>query len=248
MLGCLLDLFGWPVYKGPEILAPIPPRDSKWLQPFQIPPSLFLETCDIRVPFTVVAIYLTSVTYLNYVNEHRQNRPWAFSKTSIFKYLVTLHNILLALLSGWVLYGVLHSFGKCLPSTTDPNFVVHVANTLCRPISIEETPISKILLDEKIAGAQLSVLPGSGCLYTNGCIYFGWIYYMMKFYELVDTFIILAKGKKASILHVYHHSSVILCALAAAQYRSPPTVVGCLLNSVIHILMVCPFRLSISHG
>jgi hypothetical protein len=61
---------------------------------------------------------------------------------------------------------------------------------------------------------------------------------MSKFYEIVDTMVILARGKKSSSLQTYHHAGVIICGWASLKYESPAYLVGIVLNSGIHTLMV----------
>lgn len=70
---------------------------------------------------------------------------------------------------------------------------------------------------------------------------------MSKFYEIIDTLIILARGKKSSTLQTYHHAGVIICGWATMRYESPLGFVAVLLNAGIHTLMVNrPNRLSAS--
>ena len=231
------ELFSWPFDDAPVQFPPRPPHDSTWLQLFTIPPSLFHALVDIKAPATIATVYLISVIYLNRVNDGRKNRPWSFAKTSVFKYLVVLHNISLAFISGCAFYGVCRSLMKCWPSTTEPNFLVNVADILCRVTAPDKLPNLNVL--EGKAGVQPSIPPGLGCLYNDGFAYFASILYVLKFYQVVDTFITLAKGKRSSILQTYHHSGIILCAWAGARFTSPPFLVGVFFNSAIHALLVC---------
>ncbi|KAJ5895672.1 hypothetical protein N7495_007363 [Penicillium taxi] len=78
-------------------------------------------------------------------------------------------------------------------------------------------------------------------LWEEGAAYIGWIFYMSKFYEFVDTIVILARGKKSSLLQTYHHAGVIICGWASLRYESPAYLVGIVLNSGIHTLMYSYF-------
>ena len=60
---------------------------------------------------------------------------------------------------------------------------------------------------------------------------------MSKYYEVVDTMIILAKGKKCSTLQLYHHSGVILLGWVALFYQSLASMLGGI-NAVVHTIMV----------
>lgn len=86
-------------------------------------------------------------------------------------------------------------------------------------------------------------------LWEEGSAYIGWIFYMSKFYEAVDTMVILARGKKSSLLQTYHHAGVMLCGWASMKYESPAYLVGIVLNSGIHTLMVykvLPLKLEVA--
>jgi hypothetical protein len=65
---------------------------------------------------------------------------------------------------------------------------------------------------------------------------------MSKFYEVLDTMIILASGKKSSTLQTYHHAGIMFCTWASLKYASPGYMVGIVLNSGVHTLMVSYFR------
>jgi hypothetical protein len=77
-----------------------------------------------------------------------------------------------------------------------------------------------------------------GNLWDHGLAYVGWIFYLSKFYEVVDTMIILLRGKKGSTLQTYHHAGVMICGWVALRYKSPAILVGIFLNSLVHTLMV----------
>lgn len=75
-------------------------------------------------------------------------------------------------------------------------------------------------------------------LWDQGIGYIGWLMYLSKFYEVVDTLIILAKGKESSTLQTYHHAGVMICAWSGIRYKCPAAIVGVFLNSGVHTLMV----------
>ena len=57
-----------------------------------------------------------------------------------------------------------------------------------------------------------------GRMWNQGLAYLGWIFYLSKFYEVLDTAIILAKGKKSSTLQTYHHAGAMMCMWAGIRY------------------------------
>lgn len=77
-----------------------------------------------------------------------------------------------------------------------------------------------------------------GRIWNEGLAFYGWLFYLSKFYEVFDTLIILAKGKKSSFLQTYHHAGAMICMWAGIRYMSPPVWMFVLANSLVHALMV----------
>ncbi|KAJ2158427.1 hypothetical protein GGF46_003778 [Coemansia sp. RSA 552] len=96
---------------------------------------------------------------------------------------------------------------------------------------------------------------GLGCAYcdTNHTIWnnmfkFNYLFYLSKYYELIDTFIILAKGKytrrKATFLQTYHHAGAITTMWVGCYFGSPQLIFYVVENSIIHTLMYTYFALT----
>lgn len=83
-----------------------------------------------------------------------------------------------------------------------------------------------------------------GRLWNEGLAFWGWFFYLSKFYEVLDTFIILAKGKRSSTLQTYHHAGAMLCMWAGIRFMSPPIWMFVLVNSGIHALMYTYYTIS----
>lgn len=66
-----------------------------------------------------------------------------------------------------------------------------------------------------------------------------WIthFYISKYYEFIDTWIVLLKGKSPLLLQTYHHAGVVICMWALAVTYASPVIVLVFLNSFIHTLM-----------
>jgi GNS1/SUR4 family len=77
-----------------------------------------------------------------------------------------------------------------------------------------------------------------GRLWNEGLAFWGWWFYLSKFYEVLDTFIILMKGKRSSTLQTYHHTGAMACMWAGMRYMSPPIWMFAFLNSGVHAMMV----------
>ncbi|KAM0752038.1 hypothetical protein T439DRAFT_199602 [Meredithblackwellia eburnea MCA 4105] len=69
--------------------------------------------------------------------------------------------------------------------------------------------------------------------FPSYCFYF----YLSKFYEIVDTAIILAKGKKVGLLQSYHHMGAVWTMFAGFRTASMPIWIFVVFNSFIHSLM-----------
>lgn len=75
---------------------------------------------------------------------------------------------------------------------------------------------------------------------TSGPLYFwSYIYYTSKYYELFDTVITLLKGSRPThmVLHVFHHTVVILMAWCWLTYRQSLQFPGLLFNTFVHVVM-----------
>ncbi|TPX57570.1 very-long-chain 3-oxoacyl-CoA synthase [Powellomyces hirtus] len=72
----------------------------------------------------------------------------------------------------------------------------------------------------------------------NGSLgYWAWLFYLSKYYEMVDTAIILLKGRKPSLLQSYHHAGAILSMWLCVRSHAAATWIFVLFNSFIHTLM-----------
>jgi len=80
-----------------------------------------------------------------------------------------------------------------------------------------------------------------GMLWHSGLGAWSFIFYLSKFYEFVDTWILVLKGKPASLLQVYHHTGIAFIMWAAVASQSAWLLFVVLLNAFIHTLMYTYF-------
>ncbi|KAL3909837.1 MAG: hypothetical protein SGPRY_009284 [Prymnesium sp.] len=74
----------------------------------------------------------------------------------------------------------------------------------------------------------------------DGPLYFcSYLYYLSKYYELLDTALQLLKGRAPPHfgLHVYHHSLVLLMAWGWLEYVQSLQYIGLLFNTSVHVVM-----------
>lgn len=80
--------------------------------------------------------------------------------------------------------------------------------------------------------------------YNNGISYLMWLFYISKYYELLDTVILLLKGKPSSFLQTFHHSGSILSLWTMVTSRIPGMWLFTFLNSFIHTIMYVYYTLT----
>ncbi|MCJ1285852.1 hypothetical protein MMC26_005194 [Xylographa opegraphella] len=230
----------------PTVLAP-PLADGSLARPFDINPELYNNLLSVNYPITIAIVYATSVFLINRYNAQRDHKPWSFSKTSAFFAFVITHNVFLAVYSAWTFVGMINAVANSWPSWHDDHGFAGVVDALCKingprglgsAATYNSTTSSWGVTNEliKLAGGE----PDNtdvGRIWNEGLAYYGWLFYVSKFYELLDTMIILAKGKKSSFLQTYHHAGAMMCMWAGMRYMSPPIWMFVLVNSFIHALM-----------
>ncbi|KOS18534.1 Elongation of very long chain fatty acids protein 3 [Escovopsis weberi] len=228
------------------------------MRPFNIPENLFVSALEARVPLTIAAVYAVTVKLLNKYNKAQGKKSWAISKTRLFSGFVVLHNIFLAVYSAWTFWGMVGVMNRTIASPFGPDGFAATADSLCRvhgpaglgnSVYFNDTSASWDSASSASAAGLLEAngLPSStqmGRMWNEGLAYYGWIFYLSKFYEVLDTFIILAKGKYSSTLQTYHHAGAMLCMWAGIRYMSVPIWVFCTFNSFIHALMYTYYTLS----
>ena len=248
----------------PNPLTLPPPKDQRtFAAPFGINPDFYNGALEWKIPLTIASVYAATVMLLNKWNRSRGNKPWWISNTRLFFVFVIVHNVLLAVFSALVCWGMMRAlahiwpgrreyylFGKPWPGLRTRNGLAGAADALCKvhgprgfgdgvyynaEAQAWERTNPLVLL-----GANGSPDPTDvGRLWNEGLAFWGFWFYLSKFYEVLDTFIIIAKGKRSSTLQTYHHTGAMLCMWAGIRYMSPPIWMFAFINSLIHTLMVC---------
>lgn len=62
-------------------------------------------------------------------------------------------------------------------------------------------------------------------------------FYISKFYEFIDTSIIVLKGRKPSVLQTFHHAGIVLMMYGFVVSSASVVLIVVCFNSVIHTLM-----------
>ena len=245
-----LSLFQFPPRNDPQTLPPPSSGSTLSAPPFSIPPSLYNRALDVKVPITIACIYAVTVTALNAHNRSAGNKPWPVSKTRAFFWFVIAHNVFLAVYSAWTFVGMLSALRGTLQNPIGSAGIVGMVDSLCKMHGVEglgNAIAYQPELSEWVSESPSKVLLGSmggpdatdlGRLWNEGLAFYGWFFYLSKFYEVLDTAIILAKGKRSSTLQTYHHAGAMMCMWAGIRFMSPPIWMFVFVNSGIHALMV----------
>jgi hypothetical protein len=261
-------LFKFPPDANPPALPP--PTDARtFASPFPIDPTLYNDALDWKVPVTIATLYATTAIIMNKINRDRGNKPWGIAHTRAFKIFVIAHNVFLAIFSAFTFVGMIralahtwpgrehHLFGKFWPGLRTENGIAGAADALCKMHgprgfgdSVYYNPITELWENKnRLISLAASGTPDTsdvGRLWNEGLAFWGWWFYLSKFYEVFDTFIILAKGKRSSTLQTYHHTGAMMCMWAGIRYMSPPIWMFAFLNSGIHAMMVSSSKFKVT--
>lgn len=239
--------------QNPQTLSPSL-SDHTLARPFTIPTHTYNNALHVAIPITIAIVYTTSVSYVNKVNKERDHKPWAFSKSLLFWGFVVLHNVFLAFYSGWTFIGMLNAIKQSWPGLDGQYGLAGAADALCRmqgPRGLGSAATYNTSTNVwgftdkamKLAGD----IPDStdvGRIWNEGLAFYGWLFYLSKFYEMLDTVIILTKGKKSSLLQTFHHAGAMMCMWAGIRYMSPPIWMFVFVNSFLHAIMYTYYSLS----
>ncbi|KAK9831878.1 hypothetical protein WJX81_004455 [Elliptochloris bilobata] len=79
--------------------------------------------------------------------------------------------------------------------------------------------------------------PPAGTAIEGRLYWWSYVYYLSKYYELIDTVLLGLKAKPMSFLHVFHHSIVVIMAYLWLEAAQSLQQIALLTNTAIHTLM-----------
>lgn len=82
-------------------------------------------------------------------------------------------------------------------------------------------------------------------LWDSGMHYWGLLFYLSKYWELVDTMLLIVKGRSPSYLQVYHHAMTIVCAYGMQASHASVTFVFVGFNATVHAVMYAYYALTV---
>ncbi|KAL2260978.1 hypothetical protein VTK26DRAFT_4841 [Humicola hyalothermophila] len=241
------DLFQFPPNPSSGFIPPPPAGSTSFAPPIHIPDHVYRAALDPKVPITIAAVYAVTAKALNRYNKSTGKQPWAISKTLAFRWFVIFHNVFLAVYSAWTWWGMFNTMRRTLVSPFGPHGVAGLLDSVCLingPGGIgnaaffdEETNLWQSYSAEGLDEQGLPSRFAAGRMWNEGLAFYGWLFYLSKFYEVFDTLIILAKGKLSSTLQTYHHAGAMMCMWAGIRYMSVPIWIFVFFNSFIHAIM-----------
>jgi hypothetical protein len=138
---------------------------------------------------------------------------------------------------------------QSFPNYSEPNSVVGTVDALCKMHgprglgdAVAYNPHANAWESKNsMINLAASGLPDStdvGRIWNEGLAWWGWWFYLSKFYEVIDTAIIIIKGKRSTTLQTYHHAGAMLSMWSGMRYMSSPIWLFVIYNSGIHAMMV----------
>jgi len=241
-------------------VPPPPAGSTPSAPPFDIPDHIYYAALDFRVPITIATIYAVTAKLLNAYNKANGKKPWAISKTFFFRVFVILHNVFLAVYSAWTWWGMFNTLRRTVVSPLGPTGVAGLVDSICGingPAGLGNAaffdPETKTWQSYAADASAVFGPDGrpsrfaTGRLWNEGLAFYGWLFYLSKFYEVFDTLIILAKGKLSSTLQTYHHAGAMLCMWAGIRFMSVPIWIFVFFNSLIHAIMYTYYTATALH-
>jgi len=220
---------------------------------WDIPDHIYEAVLDPRVPLTIATLYAITAKSLNAFNTSRNKKPWRISKTRPFKVFVVAHNIFLAVYSAWTFVGMFKTLRNSIANPSGPDGIAGTVDSLCKLQGTQglgnavyyNSTLEGWSSNPSAVSASLAPSRGdAGRIWNEGLAFYGWWFYLSKFYEVFDTFIILAKGKLSSTLQTYHHAGAMMCMWAGMRYMSAPIWMFAFANSFIHAIMYTYYTLT----
>nr|CAG8552099.1 5557_t:CDS:10 [Entrophospora candida] len=163
--------------------------------PKNIPfPQYYDVVMDWKFPLTVAAIYAIVITLLNpkpqstslnkNINSYNVSRAVAQSKGLKVSNIKQSGQFMTAIV-------FIHNLILCLYSLIT---FVSMGSTFVNNFYDHRNNLMDAYCDR------------DGSLWEEGLGYWGYLFYLSKYYEIIDTIIILMKGRRSSFLQTYHHA------------------------------------------
>lgn len=194
-------------------------RNMETILEAMIPPSQFdwraVPFAKAHHPVLGIVAYLTTIFSLRAIMKHRGPIK--------MRYLIFVHNVFLCALSLVMGVGILvEVFRTLFQSPATPNV----------PFTFAASRTREVLCDS------------SGTLMNGRMAFWMYIFYLSKYYEFVDTVIMVLTKRRLNFLHVYHHCIVLPLFYV---YMSTDMVLQWIIvvaNCLVHVAMYYYYAMS----
>lgn len=124
------------------------------------------------------------------------------------------------------LFALIHNLLLCAYSVWTASNVLPMTISHLRNKGIESTYCSK-------------------SLWNSGMHYWGFLFYLSKYWELVDTLLLIIKGRSPSYLQVYHHVVTIICSYGLQVSHASVTFIFVGFNATVHSIMYAYYAFTV---
>lgn len=135
-----------------------------------------------------------------------------------------------------VIFGLNFALRNAKPNRAENALAVHNFILLIWSAAMAYGLIKGVIVDAISNGFQSTCCRETGG--TLGTIWFWcYIFYVSKYYELVDTVFLVLRRKPLDFLHIFHHSAVMPLFGVLLQVDATTFWVAAILNSSVHVIM-----------
>ncbi|KAJ1936176.1 hypothetical protein FBU59_005142 [Linderina macrospora] len=184
-----------------EIAVPLDSFPLGWLYPYAM---------HWKTPLFISSSYLMLISRINPQKPSISRTPLRRAQSPLFKNLVILHNVVLAVYSLWTFISMVYSLAINLATY----------------------------------GWRGGICDTGFTMWNDRLFQLSFYFYLSKYYEFIDTLIILFKGRRASTLQMYHHAGAVLTMWAGCYYTAVPITFFVITNSLIHTWMYVFYALA----
>ncbi|KDN37252.1 hypothetical protein K437DRAFT_259847 [Tilletiaria anomala UBC 951] len=181
------------------------------------PSTFYTESLRSVYPLYFAVAYYVLAHWLSGAVKRNGSKDYV-KGNPLLRFIVLVHNAFLMLFSAWTW--------------------IHVF-----PVAVDY--ISQGLRGAGFEGVKLAL-----CTFSTEARYlnkFNYLFYLSKYYEVVDSVILLLKGRQVGQLQSYHHAGALISMWIAVRFGSECVWVFTTWNSFVHTLMYTYYLFTALH-
>jgi fatty acid elongase 3 len=163
-----------------------------------------------------------------------QHASWV-ADTTIVAYVMAVY--FLFVFASFQFRPLFQQISKTIPQTLQMIFIVH--NVILSAVSllllalIVENLVPRLIQN----GLMWGMCHRDAYETDHRLEFYYYINYLLKYYELIDTCMLVLKGKRLEFLHWYHHSMTLFLCFTQLMGRTSISWVPIVLNLCVHVIM-----------